>query len=165
MDNDEGRQGSPSVKGTLQYFEDFSEAARYDYTVVGVSVEEIKEFARRYDPQRFHLDEDEAERTHFGQLVASGFQTQLLCFKGFCDLVLQRAAAIGAPGIDTIQWKRPWYPDQKLNVSVSLLNKRLSTKKPDRGYIRFRLVACADINEIFIMEWAAIMLTKSAVGR
>ena len=153
------------MNDTQQYFEDFPEAANYNYIVDGVSAEEIKEFARRYDPQRFHLDEDEAERTHFGRLVASGFQTQLLCFKGFCDLVLQTAAAVGAPGIDSIQWKRPWYPDQKLGVSVSLLNKRLSTKKQDRGYIRFRLVACADANEIFIMEWAVIMLTRSKVAQ
>ena len=61
-------------------FEDFEAGSQWLYQVKGLSAEAIVEFAERYDPQRFHLDENEAAATHFGALCASGFQTQLLCF-------------------------------------------------------------------------------------
>ena len=67
------------------YFEDFNEGSVYEYQVPGLSVEEIIRFAEQYDPQSFHLDEDEASKTHFGSLIASGFQTQLHCFRPLCD--------------------------------------------------------------------------------
>lgn len=78
-----------------KYFEDFEEGAVFEFEIPGLEVEEIKAFAERYDPQRFHLDENEAAATHFGRLVASGFQTQLLCFQPFCREVGMRIPFVG----------------------------------------------------------------------
>ena len=71
-----------------KYFEDFEEGFSIQYRVAGLTDERIMAFAMEYDPQRFHLDHDAAAQTHFGRLVASGFQTQLSCFKPFCEKVL-----------------------------------------------------------------------------
>ncbi len=143
------------------YFEDFNEGYVFEFSVPGLSAKEIVSFASQYDPQRFHLNEDEAAKTHFGGLVASGFQTQLLCFRPFCDQVLLNAAAVGAPGIDSLKWLRPWYPGENLSGSVKLMNKRPSSKKADRGYLTFKLEASMDGLPTLSMDWTVIMLRRA----
>ncbi len=152
------RVTKPAVN-SKKYFENFKEGFSFEYQVPGLTVNEITEFAALYDPQRFHLDEDEAAKTHFGGLVASGFQTQLLCFRPFCDAVLLNAWAVGAPGIDNLKWLRPWYPGETLNVKVVLTGKRLSNTWNDRGYLSFKLQASVDDAPTLAMDWVVIMLT------
>ena len=150
-----------SVKTKMEKcFEDFAQGFEVDYTVPDLTINEITEFAERYDPQRFHLDEKEAANTHFGGLIASGFQTQLLCFRPFCEKVLQGAWAVGAPGIDSLKWLRPWYPGEALSVNVTLVSKRLSSKRTDRGYLGFDLKAGVDGAPTLTMSWVVIMLTR-----
>lgn len=143
-----------------KYFEDFEERDTFDFEVSGLTAAEIKAFAERYDPQRFHLDEDEAAATHFGGLVASGFQTQLLCFEPFCRAVLQDSRAVGSPGIENLRWLHPWYPGQPLSVKVTLVDKRLSATRDDRGYLSFNLEAKAEDVPVLLMEWRVIVLTR-----
>ena len=147
-----------------QWFEDFDEGFSVEYSVAGLTVQEIVDFAARYDPQRFHLDEQEAAETHFGGLVASGFQTQLLCFQPFCERVLQGANAVGAPGIDSLKWLRPWYPGETLDVTVSVVGKRLSSKRNDRGYLGLELNAATGGQAVLKMEWVTIVLTRGGAG-
>ncbi len=147
-----------------KYFEDFDSGFTFECSVPGLSEDEIIEFAERYDPQRFHLDANEAAKTHFGGLIASGFQTQLLCFRPFCDGVLQQAQAVGAPGIDSLKWLRPWYPGETLDVKVTLTHKRLSSKRSDRGYLGFTMLATANGAATLSMEWVVIMLTRDTTS-
>lgn len=146
-----------------KYFEDFEEGATFDFQVPGVSEEEIKAFAERYDPQRFHLDEQEAAATHFGRLVASGFQTQLLCFQPFCREVLLDSWAVGSPGIDSLRWLRPWYPGEPLSIKVTVVETRLSASRHDRGYVSLKLEAAAEGVPTLLMEWRVIVLTRQGV--
>ena len=147
----------------LKCFEDFEEGFIYEFKVPGLTESEIIDFARLYDPQRFHLDATEAKKTHFGGLVASGFQTQLVCFQPFCRDVLNHSYGVGAPGIDELKWIRPWYPGEDLQSSVKLLNKRSSSKRTDRGYLEFLLEASTDDKPVVSMRWTVIMLTRLAV--
>ena len=149
---------------TKKCFEDFAQGFEFNYTIPGVSVEEIVQFAEQYDPQRFHLDEAEASNTHFGGLVASGFQTQLLCFKPFCEAVLQNSNAVGAPGIDNLKWLRPWYPNEPLEVVVTLVDKRPSSKRSDRGYLSFHMEAAANAVPTLSMDWMVIILTREGAA-
>ena len=143
----------------IKCFEDFEQGLAFNYSVPGLTVNQITEFAELYDPQRFHLDENEAAKTHFGGLVASGFQTQLLCFRPFCEEVLLNTQAIGAPGIDSLKWLRPWYPGETLEVNVTLVSKRLSARRNDRGYLGFELKAAVSGAPVLAMDWVVIMLT------
>ena len=149
---------------TWKNFEDFEDGFVFDFTVPGLSQDEIVSFARDYDPQRFHLDVVAAEKTHFGGLVASGFQTQLLCFQPFCRQVLNQSHAVGAPGIDELKWLRPWYPGEDLEGKVSLLSKRRSSSREDRGYLEFLLEASADGSPVIAMRWSVILLTRAATA-
>lgn len=149
----------------IRCFEDFEDGYVFESTVPALTAGEIVEFATLYDPQRFHLDPEAASKTHFGGLVASGFQTQLLCFQPFCREVLLNAQAVGAPGIDSLKWLRPWYPGETLAVSVRLIDKRLSSKRQDRGYLQFQLQARCNAEPVLEMNWMIIMLTGDAVTR
>ena len=145
-------------------FEDFAPGFRHDYRVPGLSAEEIVAFARRYDPQAFHLDPRAAADTHFGGLVASGFQTQLECFAPFCREVLADAHGIGAPGIDELRWLRPWYPGEDLDVRVEVADSRLSTTRRDRGYLDFELRAAHAGHSTLAMRWTTILLTREGLA-
>ena len=146
-----------------RHFEDFEVGVCDRYTVKGLTDEQIIEFAREFDPQRFHLDAEAAAQTHFGGLVASGFQTQLLCFRPFCDRVLLDSEAVGSPGIDQMRWLRPWYPGDDLAVTVTLLEKRRSGSRPDRGYLTFELSATTQGMAVFDMNWTVIMMVRQTV--
>lgn len=147
-----------------KWFEDFEEGFSIEYSIPGLTATEIVKFAQQYDPQRFHLNEEEAKNTHFGGLVASGFQTQLLCFRPFCEEILQDTMAVGAPGIDSLKWLRPWFPGESLDVEVSVVSKRLSSKRNDRCYLGLQLNAEANGVPTLAMEWMVIMLTKEGAG-
>ncbi len=152
------------ARKTRKYLEDFEEGMTFRYRVPGLTAEEIKAFAAQYDPQRFHLDEHAASETHFGGLVASGFQTQLKCFGPFCREALLDTAAVGAPGIDNLKWLRPWYPGEDLNVVVTLTGKRVSAKRTDRGYLSVSLLADVKGEPVLSMEWVIIMLTRQGLA-
>lgn len=147
-----------------QYFEDFAEGFVFEFQVPGLSVEEIKGFALEYDPQLFHLDEAVASKTHFGGLVASGFQTQLKCFGPFCREVLLNSGSVGSPGIDKLTWLRPWFPNVPLEATATLVRKQISSKRNDLGYMNFELVATAEGVPLLTMEWAVIMLTREGTS-
>jgi len=89
------------------WFEDFEAGQRFVSQGVTFTEASIIEFATRYDPQRFHIDREAAARTHFGGLIASGFQTLGLAFRMFFQLGVLRDSGIGAPGIE-------WQYDLKL---------------------------------------------------
>ena len=75
-----------------------------------------------------------------------------------------RAQAVGAPGIDSLRWLRPWYPGEELDVRVTVVSKRLSAKRKDRGYIGVELHAETDGLPLLSMEWVFIMLTKDGAN-
>ncbi len=79
-----------------------------------VSREEILAFAGAWDPQPFHLDDEAARAGIYGQLIASGWHTVCVFMRLFVDGLLNRAAAIGSPGIDELRWLKPVYAGDTL---------------------------------------------------
>ena len=144
-------------------FEDFEVGFCFEFETEPLSVQQIADFARLYDPQRFHMDEAEAAKTHYGGLIASGFQTQLLCFGPFVREVLLDCWSVGAPGLDKLRWIRPLFPGEAMQGTVKLLSARPSSKRRDRGYLEFRLEAAVNGDPTFSMEWVTMMLTAEGV--
>ena len=121
-----------------QWFEDFEVGQRFVSQGVTFTEASIIDFASRYDPQRFHIDTEAAARTHFGGLVASGFQTLALSFRRFFDLGVVRESSIGAPGVEELRWTAPVRPGDTLYVEVEVIEVRPSSSRPDRGTVRMR---------------------------
>ncbi|GAB5347634.1 MaoC family dehydratase [Alteriqipengyuania sp. 357] len=123
----------------MQYFEDLEVGTRVSFGHYEVTREEVLEFASKYDPQPFHLDDEAAAKTHFGRISASGWHT---CAMTMSMMVAQfskdKAASLGSPGIDQLRWIKPVYPGDTLRVESELIEKRQSRSKPHMGFTKNR---------------------------
>jgi acyl dehydratase len=134
------------------YFEDLEAGQVRELGTFHLSREEIVEFAERYDPQPIHVDEDAAEASVFGGLIASGWQTASACMRLLVDGLLGDAASMGALGVDELRWKAPVRPGQEISVRNEILETRPSDSRDDRGYVRNRTVGeNADGEEVITM--------------
>jgi len=121
----------------MRYFEDVSVGDTARFGGYDVTKSEIVEFARRYDPQPFHLDEEAAAESMFGELVASGWHTMAMCMRMVADRPDPLAALAGVSA-DRIRWHEPVYPGDRLHLRSEILEKRLSNSHDDRGYVTVR---------------------------
>jgi acyl dehydratase len=103
---------------------------------VTLTAEEIKAFARQFDPQPFHLDEEAAKDSLFEGLAASGWHTAALTMKLLVGAFPLAGGLVGAGGETT--WPRPTRPGDTLTVHVEVLEILPSRTRPDRGMIRTR---------------------------
>lgn len=120
------------------FFEDFRPGDVTDTGSLTVTREEIVAFARQFDPQPFHVDEDAARRSPFGGLIASGWHTASLCMRLIVDLLGPGSGSLGSPGVDELRWLKPVRPGDELSVRVEVLEAIPSRSKPDRGLVKLR---------------------------
>ena len=121
------------------YFEDYAPGSVTELPSAAVSKELIIEFAQRYDPQPFHVDEHAAADGPFGGLIASGWHTCALTMRAMVDGFLSPLSSLGSPGIDEVRWPAPVRPGDVLTGRITVLEARVSRSKPDRGVLRVRI--------------------------
>jgi acyl dehydratase len=141
------------------YLEDFVVGEVIELGSRPVSREEIVEFATRYDPQPFHVDENAAKASIFGGLIASGWHTASMFMRLFVDRVLAGGATLGSPGIDEIRWPRPVRPGDTLAARVTVLEAVPSRSKPDRGHVRIRYEVSNQMSET-VMTMVGVSLYR-----
>lgn len=122
----------------MRTLEDFFEGQVLDLGTVAVTRDEIVEFARRYDPQPFHVDEEAAKETLFGGIIASGWHTASMTMRLLVDGLNRDLVTMGSPGMDEIRWLKPVRPGDRLSLRVRVLEIKFSRSKPDRGSMRLR---------------------------
>ena len=119
------------------YLDDFEVGQTFQSGALTVSAQDIKAFARQFDPQPFHLDEATAKGTFFDGLAASGWHTAALTMRLLVEGPLKPAAGvIGAGG--EISWPRPLRPGDELRVTSEIVEVRPSRSNPARGAIKVR---------------------------
>lgn len=118
-----------------RYFEDYEVGSVHEYGPVGVSAEEIIEYATRYDAQPMHTDPVAAKASPFGELIASGWHTVGLMMQLYVGHYLSSVASLVSPGIDAVRWPAPVRPDDALIARVTVAKARRSKSKPDRGLV------------------------------
>ena len=121
----------------MLYWEDLQAGATYELGSHVVGAEEIVEFARRFDPQPFHLDEEAARQSLFGGLVASGWHSAAIGHRLLVDGFVGQVASMGSPGVEELKWLVPVRAGDTVSLRVTLEELRPSSK-PDRGYVRTR---------------------------
>jgi acyl dehydratase len=130
-----------------------------------LSRDEIVTFARDWDPQPFHLDEAGGEAAIYGGLIASGWHTVCVFMRLFADGLLNRAAALGSPGVDEVRWLRPVRPGDVLEARVEILEVRPSRSRPDRGTVRARCVLTnQDGGEVLTMHPVLLLRRRQAAA-
>jgi len=122
------------------FFEDFPVGASGECPPRLVTREEIVAFAREFDPQPFHLDEETAKGTFVGELIASGWHTCALLMRILYDSVIRDTSSMGAPGVDEVRWLRPLRPGDVLTARWTVLGARLSRSRPDRGFVEMQVL-------------------------
>ncbi len=124
--------------GPHLYWEDFPVGAVREFGGMTVSRDEIVEFARRYDPQPFHVDEAAASESPYGGLIASGWHTGALAMRMMCDAYLLDAASLGSPGLENLRWVAPVRPGDTLRVRLTVLAARTMQSRPQVGLVESR---------------------------
>lgn len=122
----------------MRYLEDFRAGEVIELGSVTVEEGEVLDFARRYDPQPFHVDPDAARDSIYGGLIASGWHSCGLWMRLAVDGLLADTASMGSPGLDSLRWLLPVRPGDALRGRYTVLEVTPSRSRPDRGIVRFR---------------------------
>jgi len=121
------------------YLEDFAVGQRYATGKLHVDKEQIFAFARQFDPQPYHLDEDAARKSAFKGLAASGWHTAALTMRLLVDSDFKPAGGILGVGFDELSWPLPVRPGDELHAESEIIEVRPSKSRGDRGTIRARM--------------------------
>ena len=142
------------------YFEDLEVGAETYFGSYDVTRTEVLEFARKYDPHPFHLSDEEAAKTHFGRLAASGWHTAAMTMAVIARHVVEhKQAGLGSPGIDELRWKKPVYPGDTLYVRGRILEKTPSRSRPEMGSFRTETNVTNQDDQL-VMSFTSIVLIR-----
>ncbi|HZX95184.1 MAG TPA: MaoC family dehydratase [Myxococcales bacterium] len=139
----------------MRYFEDFAEGQVFELGEETVSEAEVLEFARRYDPQPFHVDPAAARKSMYGGLIASGWQTGSIYMGLLVRGLLQDAASLGSAGIDELRWLKPVRPGDKLRARLTVTSLKPSSKHADRGTV-------FNLGELFNQQGERVFFVRSS---
>jgi acyl dehydratase len=154
---------SSQTHGQRLAFEDLADGDRRTFGPRVLTREEIIAFARDWDPQPFHLDEEAAKRSPFGGLIASGWQTAALCMRLAVDGLLAGSTSMGSPGVEDLRWLKPVRPGDALTLEVGLDEVTPSRSKPDRGSVKVSYVCKNQRGEtVMTMSARVIFLRRDA---
>ncbi len=118
------------------YFEDLHAGMTFrSIRSYEVTTEEIKEFAAKYDPQPFHLDEAAAGKSFFKGLAASGWMTAAIVMRLRVESMHIAGGMIGA-GVEDIKFTLPVRPGDSLRTETEILSARRLTSRPEYGMVR-----------------------------
>jgi acyl dehydratase len=132
------------------YFEDFYIGQKiHSAGSVRVSAEEIKEFAQKYDPQPFHLDEAAGEASFFKGLAASGWLTAAVVMRLRVESIRVFGGMIGA-GVEEMRWTLPVRPNDTLRTEIEVVGVRHSASRKDYGVVRTRTLAFNQKDEVVL---------------
>lgn len=144
----------------MRYFEDMTVGEIRRFGEYRVTREEVVDFARRYDPQPFHLSDEGAAQTHFGKLAASGWHTCAMTMSMMvADFHDEQQAGLGSPGVDELRFLRPVYPGDTLRCESELLEKRESRSRPDIGSLR-TAIRTFNQDDVQVMGFIGISLIR-----
>lgn len=120
----------------MKYFDDLPVGFTFTTATRALDRDEIVGFASEWDPQPFHLDEAAAAESHFGGLIASGWQTLLVAFRLTLEADVWTGASMGASGLDEVRWLKPVRPGDEIFVVSEVIQAERSASRPDRGRLR-----------------------------
>jgi acyl dehydratase len=149
----------------VPFLEDFTVGDVARYGRYEVTRDEMLDFARRYDPQPFHLSDEGAAATHFGRLAASGWQTAAMSMAMNVAAMAEAgtdadgAGSLGAIGIDELRWLKPVHAGDILCCESEVLEVRPSASRPEMGSVKSRLTVFNQHDEP-VLRYVPIVLYR-----
>ena len=144
----------------MEYYEDLTVGQTAAFGTYEVTSDEIRAFARKYDPQPFHTDDAAAADSMFGGLVASGWHTASMTMRLLVDNYLTDSGALGALGVDNLRWPRPVEPGDELSVSTEIVGK--DPFDDERGRVATEITTTADDGEVVLSMVAQVLWKRRA---
>lgn len=145
----------------MKYFDDIRVGDSFTVGRHTFTADDIKSFARRFDPQLFHLDEAAAEASHFGALCASGWHTAVMWMRLMVDFrrgQAEAARARGEPvartgpglGFRKLKWLKPVYVGDTITYACEVTEARVSDSRPASGVMAMRTTGVNQNGELVI---------------
>ena len=134
------------------HLEDLDIGRPVAFGALEVSKDDIITYARAFDPQPIHLDEEAAKRSIVGGLCASGFHSCALLMRMLADDVLSQGTSLGSPGIEEVKWRRPVRPGDRLSARLTCTARRALASRPNVGIARLLIEMLNQKGEV-VMSW------------
>jgi acyl dehydratase len=149
---------------TIHHLEDLDPGLHFVTDAYELTAEEIFEFARRYDPQEFHLSV-EAATAHpiFQGLAASGWHTASITMRLLTTSGPRLAGGVIGLGGD-VAWPRPARPGDRLTVHGEVVERRVSKSRPDRGIVTMRCETRTATGDVVQLLTARLMVFSRATA-
>ncbi len=148
----------------MKHFEDFTVGDTEQIPGRMISKEEILAFAREYDPQPHHLDEDAAKASILGALSASGWHTCCTLMRMIFTNPSAPAAFLGSPGVEEVRWKKPVFPGDELSATGHVVEARTSKSKPFMGLVKKRYEVTNQNGTLVMTMEVWSMIARRATG-
>ena len=148
------------------HFEDLLIGTKERFGRYQVTREEVVEFAGKYDPHPFHLSDEEAAKTFFGRISASGWHTCSMTMALFVEHIHDTPhASHGGVGIDELRWHKPVYPGDTLRCESEVIEKRRSASRPEMGIFKSTLTVFNQNDEpVMTMVSNGLIRTRDPEG-
>ncbi len=141
-------------------FEDFRPGEVVEYGGLVVDRDQMVEFAQEYDPQPMHVSEKAAHGSMLGELIGSGWYTTALLMRMNCEGFLLEATSMGAPGIDSVEWRAPVRAGDTLRVRREVLSARRSMTRSDVGIVKFAFDVMNQHDAVVMRQVGSIMFGR-----
>jgi acyl dehydratase len=159
----------------MNFFEDIEVGQRRELGSFTFTAEAIKKFAAQFDPQRFHLDEEEGRKSLFGGLAASGWHVGSVCMKllvADAQLRAKEAAARGetvavwgpSPGFRELRWIKPVLAGDTISFASVVEETRTSGSRPQWGIVQARNTGANQRGELVFSVLATAFVPRRGAG-
>jgi len=145
------------------HFEDFKPGTADVPGSIVVTADEIVAFAREFDAQPFHTDEEAAKKSFAGGLIASGWQSCGFLMRLVADGFLNDSSSMGAPGIEELKWLRPVRPGDTLHARRTVLESKGSRSRPEMGLVKFHYELLNQNGDVVLSQLNWAMLGRRGV--
>ncbi|MCB1467432.1 MAG: MaoC family dehydratase [Rhizobiaceae bacterium] len=144
-------------------YEDLTDGLTIELGSKLVLAEEIVEFAKEFDFQPMHLDEEAGNASILGGLGASGWHTCAMFMRMMCDAFLLNSTSQGSPGMDFTRWKKPVLAGDTLTARSTVVNRRQSNSRPGLGLVTLRSEMTNQNGDVVIeLQNIGLFLTRDA---
>lgn len=138
-------------------FDEFKVGMVLTHPPIQMDESEILDFARKYDPQWFHVDPVRAESGRWGGLIASGWHTCAVAMRMAVEMALKDSESFGSPGLEKIRWPAPVRPGDWLRLEATIDSVRVSSSRDDLGIMRWTW-RMYNQNDVQVLELEATSL-------
>lgn len=143
----------------IHSFDDLSVGQEFRFGTMAMPLDEVLDFARRWDPQPFHMDDARAKESPYGGLIASGIHTLAAAFGHMIRTGFVERVSMGGSGLD-VRWTAPVRPGDEIALAGRVEELTPSRSRPDRGTVKMRYTGTRASDNAVVIEIVASHVFK-----